>query len=230
MAPSPPDSSSSGLRQADAARHRDGRQRLGEHGSLLCYNDGKELKQSQLKSCLQDKDVKSIKVDPDEKVRFGVDPEIAEKGWTLLMNGRPLAAGRLVGVAALLQHRRDVLQECRQVLDDRGQFVRLAALRGGHGRRRVENRHGQGLVSALTGDDSELHALSRLECVDAGGQYGGVHEDIAAVVAGEEAEALLAVEPLDLAGRHVKSSSSYSSYFVYAGPPGREGRGENGSG
>ncbi|WP_069886434.1 DUF2771 domain-containing protein [Streptomyces luteocolor] len=55
-----------------------------------CYNDGKELKNSQLKSCLQDKDVKSIKVDPDEKVRFGVDPEIAEKGWTLLMNGQPL--------------------------------------------------------------------------------------------------------------------------------------------
>ncbi|MEV8020859.1 DUF2771 domain-containing protein [Streptomyces sp. NPDC086554] len=55
-----------------------------------CYNDGEELKQSQLQGCLKDKDVKSIKVDPDEKVRFGVDPEIAEKGWTLLMNGQPL--------------------------------------------------------------------------------------------------------------------------------------------
>ncbi|TGB00029.1 DUF2771 domain-containing protein [Streptomyces sp. MZ04] len=55
-----------------------------------CYNDGDELKQSQLQGCLKDKDVKSIKVDPDEKVRFGVDPEIADKGWTLLMNGQPL--------------------------------------------------------------------------------------------------------------------------------------------
>ncbi|MWA11896.1 DUF2771 domain-containing protein [Streptomyces sp. BA2] len=55
-----------------------------------CYNDGEELKQSQLQGCLKDTDVKSIKVDPDEKVRFGVDPEVAEKGWTLLMNGQPL--------------------------------------------------------------------------------------------------------------------------------------------
>ncbi|MBM7170915.1 DUF2771 domain-containing protein [Streptomyces sp. G44] len=55
-----------------------------------CYNDGKELKKSQMKSCAQDEDVKTIKVDPDEKVRFGVDPEVADKGWTLLMNGRPL--------------------------------------------------------------------------------------------------------------------------------------------
>ncbi|MFG2501739.1 DUF2771 domain-containing protein [Streptomyces sp. NPDC048441] len=55
-----------------------------------CYNDGKELKPSQLQGCLKDKDIESIKVDPDEKVRFGVDPEIADKGWTLLMNGQPL--------------------------------------------------------------------------------------------------------------------------------------------
>ncbi|MFI6089302.1 DUF2771 domain-containing protein [Streptomyces sp. NPDC051218] len=55
-----------------------------------CYNDGKELEQSQLQGCLKEKDVKSIKVDPDEKVRFGVDPEVADKGWTLLMNGQPL--------------------------------------------------------------------------------------------------------------------------------------------
>ncbi|MET8690608.1 DUF2771 domain-containing protein [Streptomyces sp. NPDC004732] len=60
------------------------------HTDASCYNDGKELEESQLKSCLQDKDVKSIKIDPDEKVRFGVDPEMAEKGWTLLMNGQPL--------------------------------------------------------------------------------------------------------------------------------------------
>ncbi|MGW7071497.1 DUF2771 domain-containing protein [Streptomyces sp. NPDC054855] len=55
-----------------------------------CYNDGKELEQSQLQGCLKDTDVESITVDPDEKVRFGVDPEVADKGWTLLMNGQPL--------------------------------------------------------------------------------------------------------------------------------------------
>lgn len=55
-----------------------------------CYNDGKTVPSPQLAKCLKSKDIKSIKVDPDETVRFGVDPEIADKGWTILMNGQPL--------------------------------------------------------------------------------------------------------------------------------------------
>ncbi|MYT72172.1 MULTISPECIES: DUF2771 domain-containing protein [unclassified Streptomyces] len=55
-----------------------------------CYNDGKSLKTSSLQGCLKDKDAKTIKVDPDATVRFGVDPEVADKGWTILMNGQPL--------------------------------------------------------------------------------------------------------------------------------------------
>jgi hypothetical protein len=55
-----------------------------------CYNDGKALKTSSLTSCLKDPDIKSLKVDPDETVRFGVDPDIADKGWTILMNGQAL--------------------------------------------------------------------------------------------------------------------------------------------
>ncbi|MFK4145852.1 DUF2771 domain-containing protein [Streptomyces sp. NPDC004065] len=53
-----------------------------------CYNDGEPLKTSDLIKCV--KGGKSIKVDPDETVRFGVDPEIADSGWTILMNGQPL--------------------------------------------------------------------------------------------------------------------------------------------
>ncbi|MFJ8362378.1 DUF2771 domain-containing protein [Streptomyces sp. NPDC093984] len=55
-----------------------------------CYNDGKEVPSADLAKCLKSKDIKSIKVDPDETVRFGVDPTIADKGWTILMNGQPL--------------------------------------------------------------------------------------------------------------------------------------------
>ncbi|MEU9284071.1 DUF2771 domain-containing protein [Streptomyces sp. NPDC048275] len=55
-----------------------------------CYNDGKEVKAADLAKCLKSKDIKSISVDPDETVRFGVDPEIADEGWTILMNGQPL--------------------------------------------------------------------------------------------------------------------------------------------
>ncbi|MFB7113365.1 DUF2771 domain-containing protein [Streptomyces sp. NPDC056190] len=55
-----------------------------------CYNDGNAIKAADLAKCLKSKDIKTIKVDPDETVRFGVDPKIADTGWTILMNGQPL--------------------------------------------------------------------------------------------------------------------------------------------
>jgi hypothetical protein len=60
------------------------------NSSTDCYKDGKEVPTGDLAKCLTSKDNKSIKVDPDETVRFGVDPAIADKGWTILMNGQPL--------------------------------------------------------------------------------------------------------------------------------------------
>lgn len=58
------------------------------NSEATCYNDGNAIKTSELAKCL--KADKSITVDPDETVRFGVDPAIADKGWTILMNGQPL--------------------------------------------------------------------------------------------------------------------------------------------
>ncbi|MER7839342.1 DUF2771 domain-containing protein [Streptomyces sp. NPDC096040] len=55
-----------------------------------CYNDGKALNTASLANCLKDTGIKSIKVDPDATVRFGVDPKIADNGWTILMNGQAL--------------------------------------------------------------------------------------------------------------------------------------------
>ena len=55
-----------------------------------CGGEGKTLQAAALTKCLADKDIKSITVDPDETVRFGVDPDIADKRWTILMNGQPL--------------------------------------------------------------------------------------------------------------------------------------------
>ncbi|WAX79414.1 DUF2703 domain-containing protein [Streptomyces sp. KMM 9044] len=55
-----------------------------------CGGKGEALKTADLSKCLQNKDVEEITVDPDETVRFGVDPEVADKGWTILMNGQPL--------------------------------------------------------------------------------------------------------------------------------------------
>ena len=55
-----------------------------------CGGEGKVLQTSDLASCLKDTDIKSIKVDPDDTVRFGVDPAIAKKRWTILLNGTQL--------------------------------------------------------------------------------------------------------------------------------------------
>ncbi|MEE1755689.1 DUF2771 domain-containing protein [Streptomyces sp. SP18CS02] len=53
-----------------------------------CYNDGEAIKQSQIQSCLNKKAKKTITVAMDDKVHFGVDPEIAENGWTLFLSGQ----------------------------------------------------------------------------------------------------------------------------------------------
>ncbi|WP_329218445.1 DUF2771 domain-containing protein [Streptomyces sp. NBC_01485] len=55
-----------------------------------CGGEGDTLQAAALTKCLADKDIKSISVDPDETVRFGVDPDVADKRWTILMNGQPL--------------------------------------------------------------------------------------------------------------------------------------------
>lgn len=55
-----------------------------------CGGEGEALSTEALNSCLQDESIDEISVDPTETVRFGVDPEIADNGWTILMNGQPL--------------------------------------------------------------------------------------------------------------------------------------------
>ncbi|MDO0927173.1 DUF2771 domain-containing protein [Streptomyces sp. TG1A-8] len=59
------------------------------NAEALCYNDDKALGAQSLEKCAKDTDdVKSITVDTDETVRFGVDPKIADNGWIILVNGR----------------------------------------------------------------------------------------------------------------------------------------------
>ena len=72
-----------------------------------------------------------------------------------------------------------------------------------HRRHRVEQPHRQRLLALLALRDAELDPRAVRQGLDAVGQGGGVDEDVAAVVvAGQEAEALLGVEELDLAGGH----------------------------
>ncbi|WP_431043719.1 hypothetical protein ACQUSR_18750 [Streptomyces sp. P1-3] len=52
-----------------------------------CHGDGKELSQKDIRTCLNKETGETISVESGEKVRIGVDPEIADSGWVLIAAG-----------------------------------------------------------------------------------------------------------------------------------------------
>ncbi|MEU7135531.1 DUF2771 domain-containing protein [Streptomyces sp. NPDC046261] len=54
-----------------------------------CYNDGEALANEKVLACLKEGSGKTVKASMEDKVRFGVDPKIADEGWTLFINGQP---------------------------------------------------------------------------------------------------------------------------------------------
>ncbi|WP_149179278.1 DUF2771 domain-containing protein [Streptomyces sp. TRM49041] len=51
-----------------------------------CYDEG-GLKESRVQECLSAKGGKAVEVSVDDRIRFGVDPEIADHGWTIFLDG-----------------------------------------------------------------------------------------------------------------------------------------------
>ncbi|MFC8534476.1 DUF2771 domain-containing protein [Streptomyces sp. NPDC057249] len=54
----------------------------------VCYDDGKALKNSEAEKCLNKEAEKTVEVAMSDTVHFGVDPEIADNGWTLFIEGQ----------------------------------------------------------------------------------------------------------------------------------------------
>ncbi|MBD9700887.1 hypothetical protein [Streptomyces caniscabiei] len=52
-----------------------------------CY---RTLTAEQAVECAQEKPSKSVELPDDETLRIGVDPEVADAGWTLWIDGRPV--------------------------------------------------------------------------------------------------------------------------------------------
>ncbi|MBH5336379.1 hypothetical protein IHE55_16980 [Streptomyces pactum] len=52
-----------------------------------CYTEGKRLDDKTVDKCLDKKPSETITVHAGEKIRIGVDPEIADSGW-ILLSGR----------------------------------------------------------------------------------------------------------------------------------------------
>ncbi|MEE1929620.1 DUF2771 domain-containing protein [Streptomyces sp. TRM 70351] len=63
------------------------------HTEAACYNEGKKLGQEELNKCLEEgDDVTTIDVPRGRDISFGVEPDIAERGWQVWLGGRPLTA------------------------------------------------------------------------------------------------------------------------------------------
>ncbi|UQA93594.1 hypothetical protein [Streptomyces halobius] len=52
-----------------------------------CDGEGKVLDKKTIESCLSKKGGKTITVSPGEKVRIGVEPEVAKSGWIVIGGG-----------------------------------------------------------------------------------------------------------------------------------------------
>ena len=107
---------------------------------------------------------------------------------------------------------RDRVEQLHEVLDDRDHLVRLLAGVLGDGgrdvRRRFKEPHLQRLGPLTSFHDAELNPLSLAQGGRPSRQRGRMHEYLAPVIAGEEAEPLFGVIPLDLAGRHEQDLTS----------------------
>ncbi len=123
---------------------------------------------------------------------------------------------------------RDAVEQLHQVLDDRDHLVRLLVRvlgGGGDDRRRLKESHLQRLRALTAFGDAELDPLPLRQDLGPGGQRGRMHEDLSPVIAGEEAEPLFGVIPLDLAGRHEQDLTSLETDIPAArSPTGRVGR------
>ncbi|GGK73238.1 hypothetical protein [Streptomyces flaveus] len=53
-----------------------------------CYEDGKAINREKATECTREKAEDTISVPQGETLRIGVDPEIADEGWALWINGQ----------------------------------------------------------------------------------------------------------------------------------------------
>jgi hypothetical protein len=97
---------------------------------------------------------------------------------------------------------RQAVKQLDQVLDQHRHLVGTLTAGLGYRGRRLDRPDLKCLGTPAAFGDPELDALSRPEHGAGGHQGGRVHEDLTAIIAGEEAESLIGVIPLDLASRH----------------------------
>ncbi|MFJ2259729.1 hypothetical protein ACIOKD_15555 [Streptomyces sp. NPDC087844] len=68
---------------------------VGKHSVSVeaeCYEDGKTIGKEEATKCALKKSSDTISVSQGETLRIGVDPEIADEGWALWLNGQQVTS------------------------------------------------------------------------------------------------------------------------------------------
>ncbi|WBB58577.1 hypothetical protein O7599_23480 [Streptomyces sp. WMMC500] len=53
-----------------------------------CYDDGENIPEAEIETCVSERAESSITADVGDRVRIGVEPDIADDGWVLFVDGR----------------------------------------------------------------------------------------------------------------------------------------------
>ena len=61
------------------------------HTHAACYRDGRPLDSRTLSACQRRRPTESITISPGDVLRLGVEPEIADPGWVMYVNGQPVS-------------------------------------------------------------------------------------------------------------------------------------------
>ncbi|GAB3649573.1 DUF2771 domain-containing protein [Streptomyces sparsus] len=62
-----------------------------------CYDDGKNISEQRATSCAERKPTETLTVGEGDMLRLGVEPEIAETGWVLFLNGQQAISEPITG-------------------------------------------------------------------------------------------------------------------------------------
>src|ERR1019366_2352610 len=133
----------------------------------------------------------------------------AQHGGDLL----PVPAVGMLAPAVGVGH---AVKQFDQILDEYGHLLGVLAAGLGDRRRRLESSDLERLGTPAAFSHSELHALARPQHRSLRLQGLRVHEDLAAVVAGEKTEPFVGVIPLDLASRHEQDPLREEEHAVTA--------------
>ncbi|KAB7852691.1 DUF2771 domain-containing protein [Streptomyces mobaraensis NBRC 13819 = DSM 40847] len=58
------------------------------HSEAACYNGKQGISEKDFEDCAKESG-KTVKVNVDDDLHIGVDPKVAKKGWTAIINNRP---------------------------------------------------------------------------------------------------------------------------------------------